>query len=155
DERGLERAVFAGWSMGGFVVQCLASRAPARVEAMALLSTDGGGRGAVLTEPDVWARLTDSSGTPREQASRLLALPFPPSIAPGIDEQFGDIVAQARAALDPAMLRAQEATMADWHAVEQPLPSAAPPVFVAHGTDDVVIPAANAELVAERWPDSR
>lgn len=153
DERGIERAPVAGWSMGGFAAQLLASRAPRRVEALVLLSTDPGGAAATGAEPAVWRQLTDHSGTPREQASRLIALLFPPPVAAEIDRRFGDVVAAARARLSPTALRAQEAAMDAWHREEQaPVRGDAPPTLVLHGSDDVVIPAANAAALAERWP---
>jgi 3-oxoadipate enol-lactonase len=156
DALGLERAVVAGWSMGGFVAQRLALRAPGRVAGLALVSSDPGGPEAVRADPAVWARLTDRSGTPRERASRLLALMFQPALAPEVDRRFGDLVAAGQAALPVATPAAQEAAMAAWHAVEQPGPAAgAPRALAVCGTADVVIPPANAERLAARWPSCR
>ena len=154
DERGIKRLPVVGWSMGGFIAQRLAERAPARVTALALIATDPGGPGAIEAEPEVWARLVDHGGTPREQATRLLALLFPAPLATGIDRQFGEVVAAGRAQLPTAVLCAQEAAMEAWHREERPLPQAGegPPALILHGEDDVVIPAANAELLARRWP---
>ena len=155
DARGLERASVLGWSMGGFVAQRLAQRAPERVPALVLIATDPG-PGAALAAPDVWARLTDHSGTAREQASRLIALLFPPALAPAIDRDFGDLVAAGREALSPRSLNAQEGAMAAWHEHgEATAPATPPPTLVVHGCEDEVIPAANAELLAERWLGAR
>ena len=93
DALEIERAQVAGWSMGGFIAQRLASVAPERVEALVLLSTDPGGAEAVLADPEVWARLTDRSGSPREQAARMIASLFPPETAAEIDRRFGGLVA--------------------------------------------------------------
>jgi 3-oxoadipate enol-lactonase len=157
DAAGLERAPVVGWSMGGYVAQRLTARAPERVSALALLSTDPGGPTAVPGRPEDWAALLDHSGTPREQASRLIALLFPPDLAPKIDRLFGDVVAAARAGMDPATLAAQEAAMATWHARDSldPVPTPAPPVLVLHGDADAVIPVANADVLAARWPGAR
>lgn len=156
DALEIDRAPVAGWSMGGFVVQRLAAQAPARVEAMALLSTDPGGSDAVRSEPRVWALLTDQSGTPREQASRLISLLFPPSLAPEIDNRFGELVAAARAELSSRALCAQEAAMEDWYAEEQPRPGAnAPRTLAICGSEDVVIPPENAHALGALWPDCR
>jgi pimeloyl-ACP methyl ester carboxylesterase len=156
DALALERVTVAGWSMGGFVAQRLALRAPARVERLVLLATNPGGADATPPAPETWARLLDHSGSAREQASRLLALLFPPELAPAIDEQFGAIVALARSGLDPRALAAQETAMAAWHVEEQPHPGPdAPPVLVAHGELDVVIPPRNADALAARWPGAR
>jgi pimeloyl-ACP methyl ester carboxylesterase len=167
DALGVERLPVVGWSMGGFVAQRLAARAPNRVAALALLATDPGGPDAVLASAEAWTRLIDHTGTPREQASRLISLLFPPQLAAEIDRQFGEVVAEARASLSPVTLRAQEAAMEAWHAQpsadafagiaadgdagDQP---AKPPVLIAHGELDEVIPAGNAELLSPRWPDA-
>ena len=153
---GIERAPVIGWSMGGFVAQRLAARAPARVESLVLLSSDPGGASAVPPDADVWARLTDASGTPREQAARLLSLLFPPVLGAEIDRRFGEVVAAARAELSPDVLRAQEAAMVAWHAEEPPRPDArAPRVLAACGTADVVIPPQNTDALAAHWPVCR
>ncbi|HEV7770463.1 MAG TPA: alpha/beta hydrolase [Solirubrobacterales bacterium] len=158
DTLGLERVPVVGWSMGGFVAQRLVQRAPKRVERLALLSTDAGGPGAVLAAPEDWGRLTDHSGTSREQASRLISLLFPPPVAAEIDRQFGEVVAAARAELSLQALAAQEAAMDSWHAEDGSGPAGAPEgagalsVLIAHGSEDVVIPVANAAVLADHWP---
>lgn len=156
DSRGIEKLAVAGWSMGGFVAQALAVRAPRRVEALVLLATDPGGPESVPADPAIWARLTDTSGTPREQASRLISLLFPGPVAAEIDRRFGDVVAAARAQLSPAALEAQANAMAAWHATAQPPPpDPSPPVLIACGEEDVVIPPQNSDRLASFWPDSR
>jgi pimeloyl-ACP methyl ester carboxylesterase len=157
DALEIERALLVAWSMGGFVAQRLAARAPGRIAALALISTDPGGTAAVRARPEDWARLVDHSGSFREQATRLIALLFPADLAAEIDRQFGDLVAEARAAMSPATLRAQEAAMAAWHKGEDVGAASpeTPPTLVVHGGEDVVIPAANAVLLAARWPGAR
>lgn len=157
DAMGIERAPVVAWSMGGFVAQQLVARAPRRVTALALISTDPGGAEAVRARPEDWARLVDHSGGFREQASRLIGLLFPPELAVEIDREFGEIVAEARAAMSPATLRAQEEAMAAWHEGEGAAAASAapPPTLVVHGGEDVVIPATNAALLAARWPGAR
>ena len=140
--------------MGGFIAQRLAVRAPARVETLTLLGTDGGGPTSVPAEPDAWAQLTDHSGTFRQQASRLIELLFPPPIAPMIDQAFGDIMAETRATLSLDALHAQERAMAVWHADPQPRPdpATAPRVLVLSGDLDRVIPPENDAVLAAIWP---
>ena len=153
DSAGLDAAPLLGWSMGGFVVQTLALRAPGRAEAVVLLATDPGGPSATLADPEVWRHLTDHSGTPREQASRLIHLLFPPAAAAGIDAEFGEIVAAARAELAPAALQAQERAIDAWHEEEPPpMPPMPAPALVVCGSEDVVIPPANTAALAARWP---
>jgi pimeloyl-ACP methyl ester carboxylesterase len=112
----------------------------------------------VAAEAATWARLTDQSGSTREQASRLISLLFPPDLAAEIDRRFGAIVAAARAKLSPLALRAQEMAMEAWHRDGPPAGDEAvepPPTLVLHGDLDVVIPPANAEALARRWPGAR
>ena len=94
-----ERASVLGWSMGGFIAQTLAFNDPARVRKLILLSTDPGGAAAELASPRILGQLTDTSGTPHEQARRLLFVLFPSDLAESIYREFGDMVAAARAKL--------------------------------------------------------
>jgi pimeloyl-ACP methyl ester carboxylesterase len=156
DHLGLARTALAGSSMGGFVAQRLALRAPQRISAMVLLASAPGGPTAVPAEPQAWEALTDHSGTPREQATRLISLLFPPDVAPGIDEQFGETVAATRATLSQPALEAQERALLAWHDEAPQLPgSDSPPVLAICGSEDVVIPPQNSELLATFWPGAR
>jgi pimeloyl-ACP methyl ester carboxylesterase len=91
-----ERASVVGWSMGGFIAQTLALTYPERVDKLILLSTDAGGADADVASPAVWSQLLDTTGTPHEQARRLLFLLFPNDVAESFYRQFGDIIAAAR-----------------------------------------------------------
>jgi len=75
---GIERANVLGWSMGGFIAQTLALQQPGRINKLILLSTDLGGSDADRTSAALWSKLIDMSGTPQQQARRLLSLIFPP-----------------------------------------------------------------------------
>jgi pimeloyl-ACP methyl ester carboxylesterase len=148
---GIGSCAVAGWSMGGFVAQRLAEARPDRVERLALIASDPGGPGAVPADPRDWGLLLDHSGSPREQATRLISLLFPPAEAATIDRQFGEVVAAAREALSPVSLRAQEEAMEGWHREERPPQHEWPPTLILHGEEDRVIPAANAPLLDARW----
>src|SRR6266487_3121306 len=115
DTLDLGAANVLGWSMGGFIAQTLALNHPNRVHKLILLSTDSGGADADLASPAVRAQLTDMSGTPHEQARRLLSLLFPADVAESIYREFGDIVAIARARLTPEIVHRQEVAMEAWH----------------------------------------
>src|SRR5436305_6643645 len=91
-----ERASVLGWSLGGFIAQTLALDHYGLVDRLILLSTDPGGADAKLASPDVRSRLADMSGTPHEQARRLLSLLFPGDLADSIYQTFGGIVAASR-----------------------------------------------------------
>jgi len=151
---GLERASVMGWSMGGFIAQALALNHADRVEKLILLSTDSGGTDSDLASPAMWSKLVDISGTPNEQARRLLFLLFPSDVAEVFYRTFGYIVAQSRAQLSPNLLKRQAAAMDSWHrgGVASRLREIAVPVLIATGTEDLVIPASNGLKLANAIP---
>ena len=153
---GLHRPAVLGWSMGGYVAQALALSEPAAMSALILLSTDPGGRRAIARSPKVQAALLDLSGTPRAQASRLLSLLFPPSVAQSMDAQFGELVAAARARLPVDVLRRQADAMAAWArgGAGGRLADIMAPTLIATGTQDVVVPPQNALRLTEALPDA-
>ena len=142
---GIERACVMGWSMGGFIAQAFALNYANHVDKLVLLSTDPGGIEADLASPDVWSKLIDTSGTPNEQARRLLFLLFPNDVAEYFYQQFGDMVAAARAQLPVELLNRQSAAMDAWHrnGVAGQLREIRVPVLIATGTEDIMIPASN------------
>jgi len=143
---GIKRANVMGWSMGGFIAQAVAVNYADRVNKLVLLSTDPGGMEADLASTDVWSELLDVSGTPNEQARRLLFLLFPNEIAESLYRLFGDMVAAARAQLSAELLNRQAAAMDAWHrnGLASQLREIRVPVLIATGTEDIVIPPSNA-----------
>jgi pimeloyl-ACP methyl ester carboxylesterase len=149
-----ERPSVLGWSMGGFIAQTLAFNDPARVYKLILLSTDPGGTAAELAAPAILGQLTDTSGTPHEQARRLLLLLFPSDLAESIYREFGDVVAAARAKLSRNLVDRQAAATDAWHhkGAGDRLRELSAPTLVATGTEDIVIPASNALALVNAIP---
>ncbi len=150
DALELNSTAVSGWSMGGYIAQELARAAPDRVQALVLIATDPGGPRAVRRTPDTQSALTDHSGTPREAASRLIGLLFPPAFAREVDDAAGEIVAARLAAIPEQTLLAQESAMASWLAGPDRGPGVGIPAMVVCGTEDVVIPPENSALLAAR-----
>jgi len=151
---GIGRANVMGWSMGGFIAQAFAVKYTDRVDKLVLLSTDPGGTEADFGLPDVWAQLLDTSGTPNEQARRLLFLLFPNDVSESFYRRFGDIVAAARAQVSVELLNRQAAAMDAWHrnGMTSKLRELRVPVLIATGTEDIVIPASNALKLVNTIP---
>ena len=105
---GIGRASVMGWSMGGFIAQAFAVKYTDLVDKLVLLSTDPGGTEADIASPQVWLELLDTSGTPNEQAWRMLFLLFPTDVAESFYRQFADIVAAARARLSVELLNRRQ-----------------------------------------------
>ena len=151
---GFERTSVLGWSMGGFIAQTLAVQHPDRIKKLVLLSTDPGGADADLASAAVWSQLIDMSGTPNEQARRLLALLLPSDVAESFYREFGDIVSAARARLCPELIKRQAAAMDAWHCndIGDGLREITAPVLIAAGTEDAVIPSSNALKLVNAIP---
>jgi pimeloyl-ACP methyl ester carboxylesterase len=154
DALGFQRVSVLGWSMGGFIAQALAVRAPSGINKLILLSTDPGGSNAELASSAIHSQLTDISGTPHEQARRLLSLLFPSDIVESVYREFGDIVATARTKLSPDLVRRQVAAMDAWHrdGLGHRFRELNVPALVATGTEDVVIPASNSLKLVNAIP---
>jgi pimeloyl-ACP methyl ester carboxylesterase len=150
----MEHASVMGWSMGGFIAQAFVVTYADRVDKLVLLSTDPGGIEADLASDDAWSQLLDTSGTPNEQARRLLFLLFPNDVAESFYREFGDIVAAARAQLSVELLNRQAAAMAAWHrnGLTSQLRKIRVPVFIATGMDDILIPPSNALKLVNTIP---
>jgi pimeloyl-ACP methyl ester carboxylesterase len=153
---GFERTSVMGWSMGGFIAQTLAVDYPDRVHKLILLSTDSGGTDADLASPAIWSRLIDTSGTPHQQARRLLSLLFPSGLAESFYRDFGDIIAAGRTQLSPKLVKCQAAAMDEWHrnGVATRLREIRVPVLIGTGTEDVLIPPSNALKLVNAIPGS-
>ncbi len=104
-------------------------------------------------DPKTRERLRDVSGTPREQASRLISLLFLAERAAAIDAEFGEVVAAARAKLSPDLLGRQWEALEGWEGREaSDVARISAPALVATGEEDVVFPAANATALANTIP---
>jgi 3-oxoadipate enol-lactonase len=156
DAVAVDTAVVAGWSMGGMIAQEVAATVPERVDALVLLATDPGGPIAKQCSREVGERLFDNSGTPHEQARRLLDLLFPPRLADGLYRQFGDVVAEARAKLSPDSLTKQKDALARRYELpaDERLARIEAPALIAAGAEDIVIPPENSPILAERLENS-
>jgi len=151
---GIERTSLLGWSMGGFIAQTLALQYPRRINKVILLSTEAGGIDADLASAEVWSQLIDTSGTPDEQAHRLLSLLFPSGVAESVYREFGDVVAAARVRLSPGLINRQAAAIEAWHrtGIGNQLREINVPVLIAAGTADIVVPPSNALKLVNAIP---
>ena len=135
-----------GTSFGGRVAQMLAIAHPETVDRLALACTSPGGSHAQERSAEVRRALAVPDPDQRRRTLHQLfytdAWPYPP----GHSNLLGDptmTTAESR-----AHLRAS-ATHDAWDR----LPSIAAPTLVLHGTDDLMVPAHNAELIATRIPE--
>jgi pimeloyl-ACP methyl ester carboxylesterase len=137
-----EPAAVYGTSMGGRVAQFLAVRHPDLVDRLVLACTSPGGRHARERSPEVRRRLADPDDAAR---LRTLIELFYTDAWNGDSHLFGDPAMTA--AETRAHLRASNK-----HDAWDVLPLIKARTLVLHGTDDLMVPSANAPLLAERIP---
>ncbi|MTD14009.1 alpha/beta fold hydrolase [Nakamurella sp. YIM 132087] len=134
-------------SMGGRIAQWLAVDHPHLVRRLVLGCTSPGGPRAVERDAGVRRGLVDPSGDRRRFLLELMYTPEWLAGHPGPYRVLGD--PSMTAAARRAHLRAS-----DGHDDWEVLGAIAAPTLVLHGADDVMTPAVNAELLAERIPGS-
>ncbi|MEO8897596.1 MAG: alpha/beta fold hydrolase [Candidatus Dormibacter sp.] len=154
DALSIDRATVLGGSFGGLVAQEVAVGYPDRLHVLVLAAT-GPGRAHLVEEPDpaaVGALLGKSARSPEEAyriaCTVLYSREFQEAHPDFIEQQISD---RATRPIDGRAFRAQ-LDASRGHDAWDGLSSIAAPTLVLHGSEDAVIPLANARLLAERIP---
>jgi pimeloyl-ACP methyl ester carboxylesterase len=150
----IDRATVLGASFGGMVAQELAAGYPDRVATL-VLAASGPGSAHLVEEPGPAATdaLLGKGARSPEEAYRiactvLYSRSFQEAQPAFIEEQIRD---RATRPIDGRAFRAQlEASRA--HDAWDRLPAIAAPTLVMHGSEDAVMPVANARALAARIP---
>jgi 3-oxoadipate enol-lactonase len=156
DELGWQTAHVAGISMGGMVAQQIALRHAERVRTLTLGCTYAGGEGSSMTAETTFGRLGEAWGSGDRE--RALRVGWEVNVSPGFaadDAQyaaFRDAALAAPTAL-PAILAQVQAI--GRHDTSTRLGEIAIPTLIVHGTEDEMLPVANAYAIAERMPAAR
>ena len=159
-ELGIEKAAVWGHSMGGFVAQALALSYPQLIHRLILSATNFGGPNHARISQEALLVLMDSRGDPLER----LRNGFRVSTAPGFIEREPAFVEEwiAYRAANPIPAAAYEAQLAVGLALmseeacfEHKLQRIGAPTLILFGEHDGVVPTANADLLAQKLPDSR
>ena len=160
DALGIDKAIVAGHSMGGFVAQAIALDFPQRVGKLILCSTNFGGPNHVPVTPEAMKVLTDVTSDPLARFKNGLVV----STAPGWAEKNPEMIdewVKWRIAnpIEPVHYQAQLAIglalIPEAAAFENKLPSISVPTLILFGAHDKVVPPANADLLAKQIPGSQ
>ena len=155
DAVGIEKAHVLGMSMGGMIAQELALRHPARVQRLVLACTSCGGVRSIPPEPWAFFRLLDRDALLEFEWERQVELLFPRHFAAQHRHQLEAFWRRAsRFPTPPAAFRRQLAAILRFNSYGR-LPWIQAPTLVLTGTEDVLIPPKNAEILAARIPDAR
>ncbi len=139
DELRVERAHLYGQSFGGMVALELALTHPERVRSLVLAATHPGHRHAVSSR----------GRTPKDRPWLQL---YAPSFAEAHPEHVEEDLRVGQAQPQhPEGQRRQWEAMRAWDAYDR-LPEVGVPTLVLHGSEDQMIDAGNARLMAERIP---
>jgi pimeloyl-ACP methyl ester carboxylesterase len=151
DEAGVERAHVLGASLGGMIAQEVAAGTPERVDKLVLCCTTPGGPDAYPL-PEATMKLFVEAPTlaPEVALRRFVENALGASPPAGlVDELFARRVANPP---DPAGWQAQAAAGTTFAGVEGVVEA---PTLILQGTEDNVVDARNAELLAQRIAGAR
>jgi 3-oxoadipate enol-lactonase len=152
DEAGIGSAHVVGTSLGGMIAQELALTKPERVELLVLACTTPGGPSAAPMPAQTVRLIAEApSLEPAVALRRFVENALAPGACNGLVERI--LAHRLATAQPPAAWAAQAAAGGSFDAWER-LPELAAPTLVLHGTEDVVVDPANAELLHSRIRDA-
>lgn len=146
-----------GWSMGTNVAEELALAYHDKINGLVLYAADCGGPQYMQPAPDVQQKLSDTSGGLLEQAQRELPLLFPAGW--WADQQNVAYIMKTLGSSSEPMpeesLEKQGQAMSNWSGTYDRLPDIKSPTLLITGTDDVITPPQNSQLMASRIRGAR
>ncbi len=150
DAAGVQRSHVYGISLGGMIAQEVALRHPDRVARLVLGATTPGGAQSVAA-PEVTLGFFARRGEMSAEEAVWASVPY--NYAPRTRAQAGDRIAldiqqRLRFPIEPEPYKAQLAA-AMGHDVSGRLSEIAVPTLVVHGRQDVMVPPANGQRLAE------
>lgn len=153
DEAGVGRAHIVGTSLGGMVAQEVALAAPERVEKLVLVcTTPGGPNAAPMPEQTVRLMANAPALEPEVALRRFVENALAPDPPKDVVER---IFAHRLETSQPLSAWLSQAAAGIAFDAWDRLPGLKAPTLVVHGTADVVVDPANAELLAQRIPAAR
>lgn len=152
---GLRRAHVFGVSMGGMVAQELALRHPRQIKRLMLGCTSCGGPQATLAAPEVFLQFLAPPGVPRDAAVRRQ---WPVLFSPGFvatQQPFLErLTARALAYPTPCHTAYRQMLAMQRFTTYGRLGQIAASTLVITGDKDLLVPPANALLLAEKIPSA-
>ncbi len=160
DALGIEKAIIAGHSMGGFIAQAMALDFPQKVAKLILCSTNFGGPHHVPVTAEAMKVLTDVTSDALTRFKNGLAVSTAPDWSEKNPEMIEEWVKWRIAnPIDPAPYQAQLAIglglLTEAAAFEDKLPRLNVPTLILFGAHDKVVPPDNASLLAEKISGSK
>jgi pimeloyl-ACP methyl ester carboxylesterase len=153
DALGISRAHILGLSMGASVAQEIVLSRPERVDRLILVAGTCGGSEAVRMAPEIWETLSDKSGSGLDLANRMFSVLFTKDWLAAHDPW--QYCPEVRETTSEESAARQANAFYTWPGSYDRLPQIRLPTLVVTGTNDVVIPPANAVTLSERIHGAR
>jgi acetyl esterase/lipase len=162
DALNIEKADVFGGSLGSFVAQELTLNYPEKVDRLVLHATYCGGNEAIYASGEALEMIMILSSaevlqnmTAEQQAMVLAQIMFPPEWLEEHPEIMNTVIelAPSRSAT-PEIIQQQGIASGTWKGSCDRLANITQPTLLIIGDQDVVLPAANAVMMAQRIPNS-
>lgn len=151
DHRGIDRAVFAGVSMGGYICMAAARLAPERISGLILIDT----RETPDDEKGRQGRFDTIEKIKREGTGALVESMLPKMVTPAAPAELRERVREIMTAASPEGCVSALAAMAGRSDSTETLRSMQAPALVVVGENDPITPPADAERMAALLPQGR
>ncbi|MBN1334116.1 MAG: alpha/beta hydrolase [Synergistales bacterium] len=157
DALSIKSAHVMGWSMGSFIAQELALNFPERVNRLILYAGSCGGLQAALPSPQVLKDMFDISRSTMELTERALELMIPEKWLNENQSFRKGFLARPLSVYreNPHEVKEQARAILTWEGSYGRLKAIHQKTLLLTGTEDVMVPSENSDILAERIPDSR
>lgn len=155
DALEVPRVHLVGASAGGFIAQEYALASPQRVRNLVLCCTSFGGPRSEPIPAETLQILLNRTGDAANDLRNFLRVQFGTDYPSAHPQEIEDYVAWRVAHPQPLFAYHRQLVATTAHDTESHLPSVRVPVLILHGGRDRVVPARNAELLAEKIPGAR
>ncbi|QTG81282.1 alpha/beta fold hydrolase [Arthrobacter crystallopoietes] len=146
DHLGIESSAVYGTSMGGKGAQQLALRHPSRVNCLVIGCSSTGGPNIIRMSNEISSRIAD----PATKEATLTNLMYSPKWTAEYASPYATL---GEASTPQARLGHRRAS--NGHDAWDKLGAIAVPTLILHGSDDLMVPPANADLLAGRIPNAQ
>ncbi len=151
DARGIEKATFAGLSMGGYICFAAMRLFPERVSGLILIDT----RETADTDETRKGRHEMIEKAQREGVAPIVESMLPKMLTASAPEDMREFVREVMMSASPDFVTASLRAMAERPDSSPLLPSIDVPTLIVVGEDDTITPPADAERMAAAIPNAR
>ncbi|MHB1420650.1 MAG: alpha/beta fold hydrolase [Bacillota bacterium] len=155
DALNIDQANIMGASMGGLIAQTIALTYPERVNKLILVCTTCGGRQSVQATPEAMALLADRNVPDDELKRRRLKLSYPDEWVASHPTEVEEYWELSNKNPMPDDVYARQLKAAMRFNTYDRLGEIQAPTLVMTGSEDILMPAENSKIMAERIPGAK